>query len=117
MIYEHLYERPKFSNGTNIAEGATLSKGAQIGKVGNTGHSHGNHLHFEVVKAGGWIGASASNTVNPALFYPSILNTSLSVQTYNTAIIPNNLVKDKDYFNKYVVDVSLIDYVGEGNFP
>lgn len=116
VIYEHLYERPKFSNGTNIAEGATLSKGAQIGKVGNTGHSHGNHLHFEVVKAGGWIGASASNTVNPALFYPSILNTSLSVQTYNTAIIPNNLVKDKDYFNKYVVDVSLIDYVGEGNF-
>ena len=25
-------------------------------------------------------------------------------------------MKDKDYVNKYVVDISLIDYVGEENF-
>lgn len=30
-----------------IKENMSVDKGKKIGAVGNTGHSHGNHLHFE----------------------------------------------------------------------
>ncbi|PGL71493.1 M23 family metallopeptidase [Bacillus sp. AFS055030] len=47
----------------NVSTGQTVSKGMKIGYMGNTGHSTGQHLHFELHK-GEWNYAK-SNAVNP----------------------------------------------------
>jgi murein DD-endopeptidase MepM/ murein hydrolase activator NlpD len=52
--YETLYGHLK---SISVKEGATVEKGQKIGVMGNTGHSTGVHLHFEVMKNG--------NNVNP----------------------------------------------------
>jgi len=44
----------------NVKEGQAVSTGDVIGKVGSTGHSTGNHLHYEVRKNG--------KPINPARF-------------------------------------------------
>lgn len=40
--YSHLIRRP------NLTEGQTIASGAQIGQVGSTGRSSGNHVHWRV---------------------------------------------------------------------
>ncbi|PGL70983.1 M23 family metallopeptidase [Bacillus sp. AFS055030] len=49
-----------------VSAGQTVSKGQKIGTMGNTGHSFGKHLHFELHK-GQW-NESKSNAVNPAKY-------------------------------------------------
>ncbi|WP_088070423.1 murein hydrolase activator EnvC family protein [Gottfriedia luciferensis] len=49
-----------------VSTGQTVSKGQKIGTMGNTGHSFGQHLHFEL-HDGQWNQAK-SNAVNPAKF-------------------------------------------------
>ncbi|ERN54125.1 peptidoglycan DD-metalloendopeptidase family protein [Alkalihalophilus marmarensis] len=40
-VYAHLHDR-------FVSEGQAIEGGSQLGTVGNTGRSQGNHLHFEV---------------------------------------------------------------------
>jgi murein DD-endopeptidase MepM/ murein hydrolase activator NlpD len=44
-LYGHL-------NSYNVSEGDIVEKGDKIGIMGNTGHSTGVHLHFEIQKNG-----------------------------------------------------------------
>ncbi|MGE8080564.1 murein hydrolase activator EnvC family protein [Peribacillus loiseleuriae] len=55
-VYAHL-------NSRSVSSGQVISKGQQVGYMGNTGHSFGQHLHFELHK-GAW-NAAKSNAVNP----------------------------------------------------
>lgn len=55
-VYAHLRSR-------QVSEGSVVAKGEQIGIMGSTGHSTGQHLHFELHK-GPW-NYSKSNAVNP----------------------------------------------------
>lgn len=55
-VYAHM-------NSYSVSAGQTISKGQQIGFMGNTGESFGQHLHFEL-HAGQWNQAK-SNAVDP----------------------------------------------------
>lgn len=60
-VYAHMDSRM-------VGEGATVSKGQQIGIMGNTGESKGQHLHFELHK-GSWT-PSKSGAINPVGIVP-----------------------------------------------
>lgn len=51
-LYAHMQGAP------NVSAGQYVAQGTQIGSVGSTGQSTGNHLHLEV-----WQGSSASNSI------------------------------------------------------
>jgi peptidoglycan hydrolase CwlO-like protein len=58
-VYAHMRSR--------AVQGGSVSKGQLLGYMGNTGHSFGQHLHFELYK-GAWT-PSHSNAVNPAAYW------------------------------------------------
>lgn len=60
-VYAHLSSR-------SVSEGEYVSKGQQIGYMGNTGRSYGQHLHFELHK-GPWNSAK-SNAIDPVGIIP-----------------------------------------------
>lgn len=60
-VYAHMDSRM-------VSDGATVSKGQQIGIMGNTGQSFGQHLHFELHR-GSW-NASKSGAINPIGIVP-----------------------------------------------
>ncbi|NHM29934.1 murein hydrolase activator EnvC family protein [Neobacillus terrae] len=59
-LYAHLQAR--------LVNGGSVSKGQQIGIMGNTGDSTGKHLHFELHR-GEW-NAAKSNAINPVGIVP-----------------------------------------------
>ncbi|MCF6138736.1 murein hydrolase activator EnvC family protein [Pseudalkalibacillus berkeleyi] len=59
-VYAHLRNR-------QVGNGASVKKGQQIGIMGNTGRSTGQHLHFEIHK-GQW-NSSKSNAIDPQRFF------------------------------------------------
>lgn len=50
----------------SVSAGQLVSRGSRIGYMANTGHSFGQHLHFELHK-GEW-GSSKSNPVDPETY-------------------------------------------------
>ncbi|MFE8701640.1 murein hydrolase activator EnvC family protein [Cytobacillus sp. FJAT-54145] len=60
-VYAHMSSR-------SVEEGAVVAKGQQIGYMGNTGYSFGQHLHFELHK-GPW-NAGKTNAINPVGVVP-----------------------------------------------
>lgn len=68
-LYAHMSSR-------SVSVGQTVTQGQELGKVGSTGSSTGNHLHFEV-KVGGV-------RQDPVNYYP---NLNLWV-TYNGQVVP-----------------------------
>lgn len=65
-LYAHMVETP------SVSAGQYVKRGDQIGKVGTTGNSQGNHLHLEL-----WQGSNVNNSVankatriNPAAYIP-----------------------------------------------
>jgi murein DD-endopeptidase MepM/ murein hydrolase activator NlpD len=67
-IYAHMMEAPM------VSKGQLVSAGQQLGKVGTTGASTGNHLHFQVQKPGSsgtidpktWLGGTAPDPTGTA---------------------------------------------------
>ncbi|RFU69376.1 peptidase M23 [Peribacillus saganii] len=59
-VYAHLESK-------SVGNGQVVAKGQQIGYMGNTGRSFGQHLHFELHK-GAW-NPSKSNAVNPLNYF------------------------------------------------
>ena len=57
-VYAHMRD-----NSVTVSAGQSVSQGQQIGLMGNTGRSTGQHLHFEL-HVGPWT-QSKSNAVNP----------------------------------------------------
>ncbi|WP_077214781.1 murein hydrolase activator EnvC family protein [Bacillus dakarensis] len=60
-VYAHMSSR-------HVSAGEVVSKGQQIGYMGNTGRSYGQHLHFELHR-GPW-NLSKSNAINPVGIVP-----------------------------------------------
>ncbi|WP_028400130.1 murein hydrolase activator EnvC family protein [Ectobacillus panaciterrae] len=58
-VYAHMRSR-------SVQQGQVVQQGQQLGVMGNTGMSHGQHLHFEL-HVGSW-NAAKSNAVNPISF-------------------------------------------------
>lgn len=62
QTYETVYAHMR-SGSRKVNEGQSVKRGQEIGTMGNTGNSTGQHLHFEVHK-GRW-NMQKSNAVNP----------------------------------------------------
>ncbi len=56
-------------NETSVLPGQVVERGQEIGQVGSTGLSTGNHLHWDLLVNGTW--------VNPAAWYDSDIDSWL----------------------------------------
>ncbi|HBE12586.1 MAG TPA: hypothetical protein DCY74_00305 [Clostridiales bacterium] len=71
IIYMHLQESPTVTNPA-VVKGATVTTSMLVGKVGTTGASTGNHLHFSFITDGGTDASTISKTINPMISYPNM---------------------------------------------
>lgn len=73
--YETVYAHLR-SGSRTVSVGQTVKKGTIIGYMGSTGHSSGQHLHFELHK-GLW-NVSKSNAINPIPYLKGSLITAIT---------------------------------------
>ena len=66
MRYMHMQANPK------LAPGFQLSRGKELGKVGNTGESNGPHLHFDINFKNKSSSIVVADCLNPAAFFPNM---------------------------------------------
>lgn len=67
-MYIHMRESTPLAVGDNTTKGIT-----QVGLVGNTGASGGNHLHFSIISDGTTGGSlTQARSLNPFYFYPNL---------------------------------------------
>ena len=91
IIYMHLLETPKYSNGINIILGDHIEAGTIIGKVGksngNTDPDMGYHLHFEANSQNASVGdpgrSDFTYTLNPMYFFVNKSVTFSGTNSYN----------------------------------
>jgi murein DD-endopeptidase MepM/ murein hydrolase activator NlpD len=56
-----LYTTYNHMSAISVGSGQSVSQGQQVGRVGQSGHATGPHLHFEVWRGGVWDGGSRVN--------------------------------------------------------
>jgi murein DD-endopeptidase MepM/ murein hydrolase activator NlpD len=56
-----LYTTYNHMSAISVGSGQSVSEGQQVGRVGQSGHATGPHLHFEVWRGGVWSGGSRVN--------------------------------------------------------
>lgn len=91
IIYMHLLEIPKYSNGVNVSLGDYVPVGTIIGKVGksngNTDPDMGYHLHFEANSQNASVGdlgrSDFTYTLNPMYFFIDKEVTFSGTKSYN----------------------------------
>lgn len=74
-VYQHLIEQPTLKKGNKV------TRGQVIGKVGNTGHSSGDHLHFEIALAS----TLTKSSPNPREYLWTSVNSFKKSPTYYSA--------------------------------
>ncbi|MCL1816473.1 MAG: peptidoglycan DD-metalloendopeptidase family protein, partial [Clostridiales bacterium] len=76
-VYMHMVESPTKTNSA-IVETAFVSSSTQVGKVGSTGASTGNHLHLTFITDGSESGNSITTSNNPQMYYDDRVTFSYS---------------------------------------
>lgn len=76
-VYGHL------AKGLSVKRGQKVKKGDVIGRMGNSGYSNGQHLHFEIRKGGN----VHKNVVDPLPY--------LRVEDKSIIISPNSMLRDE----------------------
>lgn len=66
--YMHMYESPTITN-NSIVEDENVTSNTLVGKIGTTGDSTNNHLHYSIIIDGG-TSAGITHAVDPMMFYP-----------------------------------------------
>lgn len=87
-VYGHLEK-----NSVCVKKGQKVAKGDPVGRMGNSGYSMGQHLHFEMRK-----GANKHNNAVDPLPY-------LRIENANLIVSPNTLFKDEIKYRVVTVPV------------
>ncbi len=113
-----------YSIPSNVYVGAYVTAGTKVGKVGNTGNSSGNHLHFQINTSNAWNGPVnpqsetyshsvsyftsvwADNiTKTDAIINATIIGTNLSTCGFYIGKSPSSMVKKTETVNGYVENI------------
>lgn len=99
--YYTLYAHMKY-NSVTVKVGQKVSRGQVIGYMGNTGHSFGAHLHFEVRDKN-------DNFINPTPYINADLPVNNPVEPDYTGVITYQV-----YTNEWLPEVNKCDNTNEG---
>ncbi len=100
--YSHLNSVPK-----GLRWGQPIRRGQRIGTMGHTGHAHGTHLHFGVVKNGHWVnpkfyllGDDREGLLNTRFFEQSckhpVNNSDIDQEMHEALKLNSAVVRDLD---------------------